>query len=346
MKHCTNCGKELPDEAQFCPYCMTRLTETVNVKKNHKHKKNAGSGKKAVVAVVVILCAAVIAAGIFAFVKYGVPAIRGGSGNSQSAVSNGSGIDYESYTGVYFDSDNSASSSIMETGGIELRLLSYDDFDDSFELSLTLISAPPSNRVAEISHIKAVADEDKARFTFEDDGWGNAGQGTITFQGNHVYLETVVTAGDPNAMWQLDITNQELIKMSVDNQYLRDLTELLPDIHTAAYYLGGEVMPNQDIESYVLHTFADAEIYTYYGSDEIYRITLEYDTLEKKQKYKFGELNGFTKFSDIEDITWGSTYMDGDLIVYTYEKMNGYHTELRFKNSELYSVSFWNYDYE
>ena len=36
---CPHCGKELPGEAKFCPYCMQRLDEPVAVKLPHEKKK-------------------------------------------------------------------------------------------------------------------------------------------------------------------------------------------------------------------------------------------------------------------------------------------------------------------
>lgn len=53
IKNCPNCGKELPNEATFCPYCMQRIDNAVVVEPE-KGSKKISSG---VVAVAVILVA-------------------------------------------------------------------------------------------------------------------------------------------------------------------------------------------------------------------------------------------------------------------------------------------------
>lgn len=53
---CPHCGKELPGEAKFCPYCMQRLDEPVAVKlPREKHKPNIKSILISAAAVVAVL---------------------------------------------------------------------------------------------------------------------------------------------------------------------------------------------------------------------------------------------------------------------------------------------------
>lgn len=55
---CKNCGKELPDESKFCPYCMVKFVDENKITPTQPKKK---SGKKIIVAVVAAVCVVAIA---------------------------------------------------------------------------------------------------------------------------------------------------------------------------------------------------------------------------------------------------------------------------------------------
>lgn len=74
---CRNCGKELPEESSFCPYCMTKFTEekTVEPIKEKKSKKKLITGI-IIGAVALVVCIALVITGIFV-----VPSLFGGEEN-------------------------------------------------------------------------------------------------------------------------------------------------------------------------------------------------------------------------------------------------------------------------
>lgn len=55
---CKNCGKELPDESKFCPYCMVKFIDENKITPIQPKKK---SGKKIIIAVVAAVCVVAIA---------------------------------------------------------------------------------------------------------------------------------------------------------------------------------------------------------------------------------------------------------------------------------------------
>lgn len=57
-KYCPKCGKELPSESEFCPYCMTKFIETKT--KKVSFEKN----KKPVLLIIIITLSVLIIAGI------------------------------------------------------------------------------------------------------------------------------------------------------------------------------------------------------------------------------------------------------------------------------------------
>lgn len=64
---CKNCKKELPDESQFCPYCMTKFGEEKEFAPIQTKPKN----KLPVIIVSAILCIAIIVTGIIVIPKLG-----------------------------------------------------------------------------------------------------------------------------------------------------------------------------------------------------------------------------------------------------------------------------------
>ena len=51
---CKNCGKELPAESAFCPYCMTKFTEEKVIESQMSQKKKLN--KKLLIAIVAVIC--------------------------------------------------------------------------------------------------------------------------------------------------------------------------------------------------------------------------------------------------------------------------------------------------
>ncbi len=69
MKQCKNCGRELPEEATFCPYCET---EQIDVKAAELPKVWR---KKAMIAAIVVVCFALIAVGIHGILQTEKPIV-------------------------------------------------------------------------------------------------------------------------------------------------------------------------------------------------------------------------------------------------------------------------------
>ncbi len=83
---CKNCGKQLPEESSFCPYCMTKFTKETPVEPIQKKKT---INKKAIIiaAVAVLLVVALLVVGLF------IPkGFVGGNGNNNSGKTENSTI--------------------------------------------------------------------------------------------------------------------------------------------------------------------------------------------------------------------------------------------------------------
>lgn len=67
VKKCPHCGKDLPEELQFCPYCMERITEPVAVTVPDGKKK---LNKKSIIIIIVAIVLVLLLAGGIAFFSH------------------------------------------------------------------------------------------------------------------------------------------------------------------------------------------------------------------------------------------------------------------------------------
>lgn len=67
---CKSCGKELPDESQFCPYCMTKFGEEKKIEPAPAPEKKSKK-KLPLIIVAVVLCVALVVTGIIVIPKLG-----------------------------------------------------------------------------------------------------------------------------------------------------------------------------------------------------------------------------------------------------------------------------------
>lgn len=82
---CKSCGKQLPDESQFCPYCMTKFGEE-KVSEPSAPAVKAKSKKLPVIIIAAVLCAAIVITGIIAIPKLSKKNIDADASSSGAVV--------------------------------------------------------------------------------------------------------------------------------------------------------------------------------------------------------------------------------------------------------------------
>ena len=195
MKKCKYCGKELHEDANFCPYCMRKQINAEYVVAKSVHGLRFRW---------LILAGAVLIAAVFACVWI-LPKIYQKPDAQQSAKKEDSAIDYHAYVGTWFSKEISSADEFYESGGSAVQIFSIDD--RIAEISLSTVQSAPANRAATTDKIYGEVDGNVIQFSFQNDGWMSSGEGTITLLNDTIYAEVIYTYKDPSALWYLDHAN-------------------------------------------------------------------------------------------------------------------------------------------
>lgn len=322
MIKCPVCKKEIAEEANFCPYCMTKFTHDNNEKNVIPEKR--GNRQKTLIIILLIAVVVMLFVLLMVFYNYNKKSdlkkdVIGTSGNMENnTVSNTiqteniesttgatesesvtENVDYTKYYGMW--NDKSGNGVNVETdGGVELQIQVVAGNRITFEL--TTCQAPPANRVASIENVNSVIEDNKAEFTFSDDGWGNSGMGYLEFRENEIYVKCEITSYNADAMWDLNIdsvltkdgTKKCYFKGWVDGYVSKMIEKLgLDDVKTTnSYDIGGFEIYSNSKESIVLKVGRDDGI--------IYEIDIYYDRME--------DIGDKKKYGYCEGVEYGSSY--------------------------------------
>lgn len=294
-KLCKNCGKELPVESVFCPYCMTKL---IDVKTGTEIK----SKKKNVLIPVLAIVAVLIVSLLLYFVLH---ALNNNSGEqvlgetvSESSTPSQSEIDYSSYMGIWCDEGTNADSIALE-GGRMVEVVSVND--DLVRFTYTKISSAPHNRIAIISNVNTQIVDGVGTFTFDDDGWGNSGKGKIKLLDNEIYLETNITSKNESSMW--DIEGQ--VYLTKDDETIFDLrfseSGLGKDFDEVKSMYGEEIKDSETVmNNYRSHYYDGFRVDVDLDSNKVIHVAVDYlQPGFAKTSPCYGEINGNSNYDDV-----------------------------------------------
>lgn len=197
---CSECGKELPEEASFCPYCLTKLIEVKDGEKPVKKKK------KSIVQRLMIIATVLNILGILSFTLLGIMLTN----SVYQSVSNFSSLD--EYKGLWCD-ENSSPDEIYKKGGNILEIVAAKNRVIRFNL-LTVLE----NCLGEVyKDVICEINNKKTSFSFNKDD--KTYSGTIELKGDKIKLELYFSvSGDI-----LDFPKQYCLKRA--DEYTVDLAD-------------------------------------------------------------------------------------------------------------------------
>lgn len=187
MKPCPHCGRQIPEDSAFCPYCMERLASKWQVKQV-KEKHCRGQRTVTVLLLVIVLALA----GILLTVLWGrssgkgnVQELRDGLENREQQASEsplGKTEDYQDYLGTW--------DTIQDGSYIRVVVEIAEGRRVSGRAELESLS---SGRVSSILFSGEVDEGGRLSCAFSDDGWGAYGNLTVEFMDGRIHLITEET---------------------------------------------------------------------------------------------------------------------------------------------------------
>ncbi len=300
-KFCKNCGKQLPQEAVFCPYCMTKL---INVKTGKEIKVK----KKRFLSWIFVLLAVALVVVCVIFALHWLSDNDNYDNKKQNKETEITAestenlpdevVDYSSYMGIWCDEGTNADS-IASDGGRMVEVVSVND--DLVRFTYTKISSAPHNRIAIISNVNTQIVDGVGIFTFDDDGWGNSGTGKIKLLENEIYLETTITSKNESSMW--DIEGQ--VYLTKDDETIFDLSfsesGLGKDFDEVKSMYGEEIRDSEIVNNdYETHYYDGFRVDVDLDSYKVIYIAVDYlQPGFAKTSPCYGEINGNSNYDDV-----------------------------------------------
>lgn len=294
-KFCPKCGKELPVESVFCPYCMTKL---IDVKTGEPIKIKKHKYVLPIVIIVIVIMFAV--AGIIMFFVAQANTDKANEITSvptENTTTEAVKTDYSSYIGLWCDKDSNIEN-MTENGGNLLEIISVKD--DIVRFTFTKTSTPAFNRIARISNVTSQIIDGTGTFTFDNDNWLNSGTGKIKFLNNEIYIETNITNRNDSANW--DIGGTFYLTKS-DNSIIdfKNYDYLNADFDEVKSHFGEEteeVISASD--KWNIHTYSGFNVTVLKKTNKIVSITVEYSSNSlTKSNLCYGTLNGSSTYDDV-----------------------------------------------
>lgn len=292
-KFCPKCGKELPVESVFCPYCMTKL---IDVKTGKPIKSNK---KKYIIPILIAVVVIILAvAGVALFI---VANSNNEADTTNSAVptetEETSKSDYSQYIGLWSDKNNDIDN-LTENGGNLLEIISVKD--DVVRFTFTKTSSSSFNRIARISNVASKIIDGVGTFTFDNDSWQNSGTGKIKFLDDEIYLETNITNRNDSAMWDIG-GNFYLVKADSSIIDFKNYDYLNKDFDEVKNHFGEEVKEAESAsDKWDIHSYSGFEIVVLKETNKIVSITVEYSANKlTKSNLCYGNINGTSTYDDV-----------------------------------------------
>ena len=326
-KFCRNCGKELPIESTFCPYCMTKLIDVTTGGKIKVKKKKP---------IIIAVAAAVVLLVVIAVIIILNSTIFGGKSDNVTThattvpttavttTAENKTSDYSKYVGIWCDKDSDISTATQNGGNI-LEIISVKD--DVVRFTFTKTSSAPQNRIARISNVTTKVIDGIGTFSFDDDGWQNSGTGKIKFSDGEIYIENTVTNQNSESMW--DIGGKFYLKKSESSMLDVESNNFLnADFDDVKNAFGEEISdPFLASDKWYIHYYSGMNVMVTAETNKIYSITVDYSSGNlANSNIGFGEINGNSTYDDVYAELGEPMYNNithGDV---TYKRKDGYVT--------------------
>lgn len=302
IKYCPQCGKEIPVEAHFCPYCMTKLiaedgTKIPVVKKNNLKKLYIILALTLVIIIIEMIILVLL------FSKDNKGSFHVNIGNSTEMTTEKE--NYSEYLGVWIDEEHKENQDIEQTGGRKIEICKVMGEEIIFNIE-SYSSSYPYYHKAYLEYIKVQLINGKGNFNFSDDGFGNSGTGEIKLSDGKIYARVELDNSYVGGQWDLsmDADFAQTEKYTVDQ--VIDIADCLTTYNTQKIKFGNrtDVIKYGDSISYVYENGITIDLQDLYDTEELYitEIWIDYDTLNGDYKYCYKGIDNTKNREDVKEI--------------------------------------------
>lgn len=196
---CSQCGKELPKESEFCPYCMTKFTEAVKVQpltSKRKSKKPLSIGIAVAFVIITVACAVVLP-------KLGKDNVLASeqtndiSGTSEQSVSAQQSNDnmFAPYIGEWVvDVKSGVDRTTVGSDTVVIKIKSAEADTVTFDVTQTYLDGG----TVSLSDCIAKIGNGNASYDYQNDGSGSGGNIIISVVESGIFARSVMTGNYVN----------------------------------------------------------------------------------------------------------------------------------------------------
>ncbi len=288
-KHCSKCGKDLPDEAVFCPYCMTKL---IDVKTGNEVKLKR---VKPIMAISVIILSVFIIAGIIIYSHFIQPNISKNDDLQATYDSDTRELDYSKYIGIWCDKDET-SDKIINSGGNILEIVTIEN--DVICFNFKKVSSPDDYKIARLDNVTCGIVDGVGTFFFDDDGLKNSGKGKIKFNDDEIYLDITLTKKNENTSWDVS-GNFYLSKEKssiIDFESYNCIGQYFDSVR---FSFGEQIAETFHYNEFDVYAYNDLTVNVFSSTNKVAKITVDYYPLNARTNICYGSINGNSTYDDV-----------------------------------------------
>lgn len=292
IKQCPNCHKDLPKEAKFCPYCMTKLIREDGTEIQFKRKKN-----NKIHYILIGLMMIVIAGLTITFIlikKHRNKEVQ----QTSVQIKQDSYVDY---LGVWFDEKPAGE---LNLGGYEGKRLEICRVYQN-EIVINLESFAKESLVnASIEDIKVRLYDGTGSFSFTDDGCGNAGSGDITLSGGKIHVKIDLDRYYTTGHWDISMDTDFICVKKYESGQKVDISGFLTAYRTNRALFGNRtnIEHSGDLLTYTYDNGLMLEVEDTYDMDELYvtKLTVDYDMLKSDYQYMYRGIDNHSSKKEVK----------------------------------------------
>lgn len=308
---CKNCFKKISNRSNFCKYCGAPVKHTRKLKeekpgaeppvqgpppapkedssgfllRSEKEKAFPVSPRAIGFGIALILLVTMVVV----FIKSPI-------------FQNPNSISYSKYIGVW---QERGSDDVEVSGGVRLEIISVSG--NTLSLSLGFYDGSAAYNGVEAKNIGATLNNGKAYYTFSDDGYGNSGNGVLTFKGRDIEWKSVLNKDDPVYYEVVKVKNHvsdEETLAGQEPQATKESTEnpasgdyILPESSTR--YVTEEDLADLTAQQMRIarneimarhgRKFNDKELQTYFESKAWYKGTIDPETFDRETQKELNQ---------------------------------------------------------